>query len=482
MDEAIPWPLSSAPGASPQESGGRLINCSAEPLGDANAAKQVWRRRPGLSMFANLGATPFRGGILVGTLAFIAVGSEIVTVDGAGHVNVCGALPGAGPVTFARDNESPTPSIQCVVPGFGAYSVTTSSVVAFNGGGILPTPNSCCNQDAYIFWSIGDNRIFAAGPNSVATLNALTFTTIQSRPAGNLLRVVPYQGLLHCFTSISLEQWADTAQPFPGFPYSRYNVLDRGLLAANAIAGWEDGFAALHWVGNDCGVYRLTGGAPQKVSSPDLDRLIQKINAAGQASTLYAFAYIIDGKSFWVLSSPTWSWEINLNTDKWNERWSLNGGIQSGPWRASGSVNAFGQWLVGDLQSQSLLYLDRTNAQEVSTPMLMRMESGPVLKFPNRTRIARSDFFFVTGVGESAGASENAVNPQCMIACSRDGGVTWDNPRLRYLGQAANSILRVFGLNWGQSSNMGARWRLDISDPCYAAFTAATMSDDARAK
>ena len=291
-------------------------------------------------------------------------------------------MPGADKVTFARDNEA-TPAIQCVSPSNGAFAVTSSSVTAFDGGGNLPAPNWTAGQDSYIFWGIGDNRVFAAGPNTT-TLNANTFTTIQSRPTGNLLRGVPYQGLMFFFATEFCEIWSDQANPFPAFPYSRYAVIDCGLFGRNAIAGWEDGFGNLQWVGpgpSGLGVYALNGASPQKVSPADLDRLIQQVTPAN-ADTLEAFVYAKEGKNFWVLSSPTWTWEFNLNTQKWNERASLSAG-QFGRWRATGpSLNAFGDWLCGDTLSTQLLYVDPSNQQEVGSPVLFWMESAPVLKFP----------------------------------------------------------------------------------------------------
>lgn len=474
----VPWPTSSSPGASPQESGGRLINCAAEPLGEANANKTVWRRRAGLTSFTDLALSGYRGGIVVDNLAYIAVNTKIVTVDTTGTVSVAGNLPGTDRVTFARDNESPTPSIQCVSPANGAFAVTSSSVTTFNGGGVLPAPNSVCAQDGYFFWGIGDNRIFAAGPNST-TVNALTFITVQSRATGNLLRVVPYQGLLFAFAQNFCEVWADTANPFPGFPYSRYAVIDRGLFGRNAIAGFEDGFGQLYWVGDDFGVYTLNGTSPVKVSPPDLDRLIQAVGIAN-ADTLQASCYIEGGKSFWALSSPTWTWEFNINTKRWNERASLSAGL-FGSWRAVGSLLAFGKWMVGDALSTKLLFVDPTTQQEVGTPLRMRMESGPVVSFPNRTSIARGDFNFVTGVGQSGLSTQTGQAPQCAISCSRDGGVTWDNQRLRALGAQADGMQRVYATRFGQSSSYGPRFRIDISDEVYAAFSGATVSSDIRA-
>lgn len=475
----IPWPLSSAPGANPQEGAGRLINCTAEPLGDAQGGRPVWRRRPGLSSFCDLAISGYRGGILVNNLAFIAVGTSIVTVTSGGAVTSAGTLPGSDRVSFARDNESPTPSIQCVSPANGAFAVTSSSVTSFNGGGVLPAPNCVASQDGYFFWGIGDNRVFAAGPNSTS-LNALTFITVQSRATGNLLRIVPYQGLLFIFAQNFCEIWQDTSNPFPGFPYSRLAVLDRGLYGRNAIAGFEDGFGQLFWVGDDAKVHGLNGTSVTDVSPPDLDRLIQAIPASN-VDALQASCYIADGKPFWSLSYGTnWTWEFNINTGKWNERQSWNAGQFQG-WRAVGSLLAFGKWLVGDNLSTHLLSIDTTTQQEFGNPLRMRLESGPVKNFPNRTTIARADFDFVTGVGQEALTTQTGQNPNCAVSCSRDGGLNWDTPRIRPLGAQANGLQRVYATRFGQSSNHGPRFRIDVSDEVYASFMGGTCSADARA-
>lgn len=475
----IPWPLSNAPGGDPQESAGRLFNCDAEPLGKENPSGTKWTRCAGLSTFANLGVAGFRGGILVGSLAYIAVGTSIVTVNSSGTVNTAGALPGSDQVTFARDNETP-PAIQCVSPSQGAFSVTSGSVTSFNGGGVLPAPTCVWSQDGYFFWGIGDNRVFAAGPNST-TVNALTFTTIQSRSTGNLLRGVPYQGLSYIFAQNFCEVWADTAQPFPAFPYSRYAVIDRGLFGANAIAGYQDGFGQLYWVGDDCAVYGLNGVAPQKVSPPDLDRMIQGVPQASAAS-LQASCYIANGKPFWSLSYGTnWTWEFNINTGKWKQRESWNAG-QFQAWRASGtSLLAFDRWLMGDTLSNNLLYVDPTTQQECGNPLRMRMESAPVKEFPKRSTIARADFDFVVGVGQNALTTQTGQSPQVAISCSRDGGLNWDPERICSLGKQAHTIARVYATRFGQATNHGPRFRIDLSDEVYASFMGATCSDRLRA-
>jgi len=478
----IPFALSSAPGASAQESGGRLINCYTEPLGDAapkdsEGKSVVWRRSPGLALFATSGQTGFRGGILVNNLVFAAFSGKLVTVDNAGVVTVVGNLPGTKRVTFARNNTTPTPEIQCVDPDNGAFAVTTGSVTTFNGGGNLPVPNSVFGQDDYFFWTIADGRAFAAGPNSV-TVNTQTFTTIRSRGNDTLLRGVPYLGVALFLKQKSIEVYHNTAETAPKFPYSRLKVIDRGLLGRNAIAGWEDGFARPHWVGDDFAVYRLNGLEPEKVSPPDLDRLIAatgKTNPDGIEASCYVHA----GHLFWALSAPTWSWEFNLSTEKWNERDSFSAGLFT-RWRATGGLNAFGKWIAGDLQTGNLAAIDDTVFNELGSPLRMRLESGLVQGFPVRQRVARADFNFVAGVGKASGTASQR-NPRVAVSWSRDGGVHWGNALLRELGEQAQGRRRVFVTNAGQAEPIGHRWRLDVSDDVYAALMGGTQSINARA-
>lgn len=482
----IPWPLSSAPGATPQESAGRLINCYAEPLGDTGPAKQTWRGSPGLTQFAVTGFTGYRGSILVNNLAFVALANKVVTVDKNGTVTVVGTLTGTKHVTWARNTLAPTPIIQCVDLDNGAFEVTTGAVAPFNGGGNLPQPNSIAFQDGYFFWTIGDGRVFASGINA-DTVNALTSTTIQSHAQDLLLRGIPYKGLMLFFKTASCEIWVDQANAVPAFPYSRLSVIDRGLLGTNAIAGWEDGFGKLLWVADDFGVYQFGsdnaglyqsayGLQPLKVSPPDLDRLIK----AADPTTLEASCYVHAGHSFWALSSPTWSWEFNISTQKWNERASLNAGLL-GRWRATGGFNAFGKWICGDTITGNLGYIDDTAFTEFGNPLLARMESGPVRDFPMRLRCARADFDFATGVGITGTTLDNAINPQTAISWSRDDGITWGNPLMRKLGSQAQSERRVMLMPNVLAGPQGLRWRWDIADPVYRGFIGATMSADPRA-
>jgi hypothetical protein len=461
----IPWPLSSFPGANPQEGSGRLINCYVEPVGDpalpTGPSRFLWRRSPGLTQFATTAeaANTYRGGLIVNNLSY-EVWANVYTATSAGVMTSLGALAGTKKVSIAR-NQAAAPDVVAVDIDNGAFLFTAAGVPAapgsYNGGGNLPQPNSVCFQDGYFFYTIGDGRCFASPLNSVGTINTQTFITCQAKSDVSLFRGIPYSGLLWLFTSGDCEIWQDAAGVAPAFPYARMFVLEYGLIQPNAIAGWETGFSELIWVAQDFGVYWNTPGtfAPIKVSPPDLDRLIEAEARAGHniEASCYAFA----GRKFWVLDTPSWTWEFNLSTKKWNERFSLATTGLQGRWRASGAHPAFGKWLVGDRQSGNLLFVDSQNYTENFSPQLFRMESGPVKDFPQSLRIARADFDFDTGVGQNVGN----VTTQVTGAAAGTGGVI----RLAVKqtgGMTTNDIVNVSGVTGTTEANAG--WPVTVVD------------------
>jgi hypothetical protein len=474
----IPFPLSTFPGSTPQESAGRLINCHAEPLGPGGPSKAAYHRQPGLSQFAVTGQTGYRGGLIVNNLAYEIFSGNASTVDTNGVVTSLGALPGTGKISIARNQAAPNPNIVVVDTANGAFDLTSGAPVAYTGAGNLPAPVAVAFQDSYFHFLIADCRIFASGVNAL-TQNSQTFVKMQSRADAVGQRVIAFAGLLFGFMDTGCEVWQDTAQPAPAYPYSRLVVIPYGLLQRTAIAGFEAGFDTLLWIAQDYGVYILPYGSlePTKVSPPDLDRLIQAQNKAGNVleASVYAFA----GKKFWTLSSPAWTWEFNLGSKQWNERTSLvtATGIE-GRWRATGGHPAFGKWLMGDTQGGTLAFLDDTVITELGAPMLRRIESSPVADFPNRLRVARADFNYSTGAGIATGAAPNIVNPSVAVSWSDDDGINWQNPILRSLGLQGKSFrTRISVKNTGMSGPQARRWRLDDTD-CAAPFMSATQSDD----
>ena len=321
-------------------------------------------------------------------------------------------------------------------------------------------------MDGFFIFTSGDGTIQASGLNDV-TIATTDKTKEQAKPGG-LTRGLPFNGQYYVWGPSFGAVYSNTAQP-TGFPFTRSYVIQRGLIGPYAVAGHEDGFgSALIWVADDNSVVQHNGTPlPQKISPPDLDRLIA---AVSDKSTLEASVYIAGGHPKWRLTCAAFTWEFDLGTQKWNEATSY-GQTRT---RAVGGHNAFGKWITGDTQAGQLIYIDPTNYQELTNPLQFMIESGPVVNFPNRTKVARADFNFVTGIGQATGVDPTQTTPSVGISWSDDGGITWSRELVRQLGAQATPQ-RITILRSGMTGVQGRRWRCRVSDAVYVGFLGATQ-------
>src|SRR5262249_23827268 len=294
MMVAIPFPSTSAPGKRPHESAGRLLNAYREPLLAGARSNNVWRRAPGLKQWVSTSQSGFRGALQVGATLYAAWAGKVRRFDSAGNETAAGNLAGTKKVFFACNNKA-TPDIIAVDPDNGAFVVTPGSVSAYPDPD-LPTPCDVCQLDGYFFFAIGDGRCFASALNDTA-VDALCFTTCAGKPDG-LLRAVPWGDLYLCGSG-SIEVYHDTAEPPPGFPFSRVTLIPRGLIGRYAISGYEDGLGkGMVFVGDDGVVYALNGYQPTKISTPDVDRAIRAwLDAGGEGDDFELSPYVVAGHS-----------------------------------------------------------------------------------------------------------------------------------------------------------------------------------------
>lgn len=470
------FPSSSSPGIRPNEGGGRLLNCYAEKLSAGAPAEYIIRRAPGLERFATQATAGYRGGMLALGDLFFAVSGSLQRTDSDGVVTTVGALAGSLPVTFARNNKTPTPD-NVVVTQNGAFTFTPASVTTLVEPN-LPQPNSVTFLDSFFFFSIADGRCFASGINDT-TVSSVDFVNTEAKSDG-LVRAVAYDRDLYLMGEKTIEVFGGEINAV-GFPFNRVAVIPRGLLAATAVAGWEDGFGSgLLWVADDHRVHKLVGYGSQPVSPPELDNLIEDLTPE-QHVELDACVYVIGGHPCWVLSGPTFTWVHDLTPqyNNWHERASYLGQR----WRLKGNiVQAFGgKWIGGDTESGNLMHVSKTAYEEDGDPLVFQVDSIAMEAFSQRVRVPLVDFNFDRGEGLLLGRDPVERNPHVEVSWSDDGGSNYSTPLLRPLGPYAVTKGLVRVARTGLSGPQGRRWRLTVSDPVYVGLLVGEMQAEARA-
>jgi hypothetical protein len=385
-------------------------------------------------------------------------------------------LAGDDDIFIARNNAAPTPHVAVIADG-------SPFEVDISGGTVDPysdadvgSPNSVSFHDGYFMFTYGNGDIQASGINSLS-INTLDKTRAESNPDG-LIRAWSYQGILYAAGEKTIETFGPPINA-TGFPLTRIGYhITPGLIAPHAVAGFEPEFGNPPiYVGSDNTVrwLRSLTAQPEKISTPDLDRLI---SAVTDKSTLKASVYISAGHAFWQLSSETWTWVFALNSLTWHER---NSYLLPRS-RMVHSIFAFNRWITGDRASGRLLRVDPLLFTEADNPFIATLESGPVKNFPNRTAVKRADFDFTTGVGIAGGADPDQTNPQIEVSWSDDGGLTFSPPWFRPLGAQAQAETRVMIVGTlGVAGPMGRRWRLKLPNAVHLGFMGATQNEQVRA-
>lgn len=470
---AINFPVTTSPGRTTSEGAGRLINCRAEALGEGAQAGYVRHRVPGIASWGTSSETGLRGTLVVGSTVYAAFASRVVKwASSAGGASAAvGDLAGTDRVFFARNNKRPTPDIVLVCQA-GAFKMVSDVISDLNDAD-LPSPTDVCFLDGYFFFGIADGRCFASGLNAI-TVGANDFITAEAK-SDTLYRVVPWNGQLMICNSGSIEVWAGQPVNDTGFPFNRVAVIQRGIAGQGAIAGYQDGFGkSLFFVGDDNSVHQLVGYTPQKISPPDLDRLIE---AVSDKSTIDMCVYNVGSHPVLVVASPSWTWEFDLSGPAWNERQSY----LDTHWRGTRAFYAYGKWLCGDLSSGNIGEITNTVSTEFGETLVAEAWSLPVQKFPNRIRCPRADFNFSTGVGLETGSDPNETDPNIEVSYSDDGGYSFSTPRTRQLGRQGKPRSRVTTFNNGMSGPQGRIWKVRMADPRHFGLMSGEMSAELRA-
>jgi hypothetical protein len=453
---AVDFGHTSNPDLSGFGSNQRLLNAYPEALGQAAKSPLPIYGVPGTSRF-DTGVTglngPCRGMLFVsGKGLYVVAGTAAALFDDQGNATLVSGSIGGSTMVIMAANQRPSPQIGIVADNLYYVLDTAANTVSQPNIPSLPPPNSVTFLDGYLVFSIADGRIFHTALNDALTVNALSFATASSRPDG-LRRIVTHRGALIALGETSLEIWEDAGTT--PFAFARIRAdIDIGCIAAQTVATVGD---ALIWVDHNGVVRQLTASEPVRISTHALERAISNLSW-NERRALRAIYTHFNGHDFYAVTSPYWSWELDLATGLWHER--VSGGLSN--WFAQGFSSFNGKVVIGSSLDASLHVLNGASQTESGNPYLLLAQSAPLHDFPRGLIVDQLDVDIIPGAGIT-GADADAANPKLMLDWSDDGGRTWTGGRVASLGRVGERHAAASFHQLGVTLRAGRTFRLSSS-------------------
>jgi hypothetical protein len=391
-----------------------------------------------------------RGATKMAGIGYTVKGSSLYSFDANGSTTLIGSISGTERCIFANDGFN----LIIVVPARIVYMYDGSTLSAVTDSNIVGSIAVTYLNSQMIYTKPDLFVIADAGiPNVASGLNA---ANADSKP-DKLVHAYAFQQNIFMIGAGSVEPWWNTGEGNPPAARLDGQIIEVGCAATYSIANTDD---ALYWLGDDGSVYRLSGGAKEKVSSAAISHAID-----GYSDVSDAIGYTLtkEGQNFYVLTFPsedkTWALSEELGNKGWFE---LSSGTNSGMYQATSHVSVYGKnWAVDDVGLYQLDINTYTNGGEtIQRRRTMGVISGQVFnKRGASVQLSKIKLLMETGVGLISGQGED---PQIILELSFDGGNSWKDYGFARVGRMGEWSIQV---------------EFDILDTFYEAIPRITTSD-----
>ena len=414
---------------------------------------------PGCSTYTTLDGA-IRGQTEVDGVHYVVAGSSLYRMAGAEATNL-GTVRGTGTVQIVPNRFEIGIVARPRLYVLNRETEAFSEVTATDDNGFPGADWLCCLNGLGIFGEPGGDRFNVTGLHEFGSINPTDVATAESRSDPLVVGVV-MSGSLYLMGRDTVELWDNTATG--DFPLTRSLVVDIGAVARETVKviGSEVYFigrVAADGLGQT-GVFKLRGGAPVKVSTPPVDRLIEKAAREGNISLASALVWGVDGHVFYRLTTSAGSVEFDLTTETWVR-------VGSGVWlddaeplpsTLTSYVNVAGRGLFGDGEGR-LLEVDFT-ADSIGGDTFVRE-----FTCPTTGELGKVTIIDAVEVECQTGAGQIGRDPVIYEMHSKDGSHTWSMPLAGTVQQQGRYGRRVRWDRLGIANDWIFRFRMTDASP-----------------
>lgn len=429
-----------------------MVNCYLEQAPPQAKTFAAVIQAQGIKDFATVGSGNTRGGIVVNGVLYSVVGEVLYRIPESGTAVALGTVPGTAYVDMAGDETH----LMLVTSMLGYY--WNGSTVQRITDPDFPGAEWVEALDGYfIIGAPHSGKFYISSNRNPAEWDGLDFASAERYP-DDLVGAIVNLGELILFGRESFEIWSDTGNS--DFPLEQVGngVGEVGLISRYACA--KAGNVVI-FIGNDGKVYQLNGYAPQIISIPGIEQLIED----APDKSCFSMAWSEGGHKFVAFSFDSATIVYDLSTQLWHRRRSL--GFDR--WRPLFILRCYDQWFVGDFYTNRLGTLDPETFIEWDDVLWCSATSPPITTDNRRMNHSRLELVFESGVGVNSGRGQD---PQVMLDWSDDGGRTWSAQRFRSLGKIGRFRTRTMWNQLGQARDRVYRYQ--ISDPVRRTLMLAT--------
>lgn len=435
-------------------SSARLLNCyaAANPPGAKTPYRLV--RAPGIEAWTTVGNGPIW--LLYRALGYLWAisGSELYRIDSNKTATLIGSI---GSVSGPQDLDIASNASSVVIvnnPDAYYYDGTTFGQITDTDFTSRGAGDVEFVDNFLLFREPNSGRFFGADVGSATSFDALDFATAEALPDNlNGMKTDHRQVILA--GDESMELWENAGSS--GFPFRRVinGMVELGCLNGRTLTKCDN---SVFWLASDYTVRRLDGVTPVRVSQDGIEQAL----SSATVSQARGWAYSQEGHIFYVLSVPEGAFVYDATTKEWHERGSYGYDY----WLAGTHAQAFGLELVGHSLSNKIGAIKPTVYAEWGEIQRMEWTYQSIYGDGARVFHDRLEVVLEAGVGLTTGQGSE---PEMMLLCSDNGGITFENVANRNFGAIGEYDTGVY---WQQLGSAFQRvYRCAVSDPVPVVVT-----------
>jgi hypothetical protein len=441
---------------SPYVTAKELVNMYCETRPSGEKSMMVAYRTPGLQLFTDTSSTsPCRGMHSFDSRdqAFVVFSNGLYQLSGTGSLTFIGSLDTySGRVSIA-DN-----GVQImIVDGTSGYIYNTNTLVFakitdvdFPAG---PT-TVCFLTGRFVITLTNSSRFYWSDVYDGLSWDALNFANSETSPDPNVA-IWANNGQLVIFGSRTTEYWGNSGSSDSPFTLINGTATEWGLASTWSVAKYDNSVACL--IKNRMGqvmVAKIAGYLPQKISTPDMDAIINSYATVNDAT---AYSYMLGGHAMYVINFPSagYTWMYDGLTSIWTKLRSFGETRH----RSEIGMSYLNYTIVSDFYYGKLYQLLPTVKTDNGDQIDAWITSETVVS-PDLDRFSVDKFRADMQVGQG---TTNIENPQVGLSISRDNGNTFGAEMMRNIGPVGTYSNTVDWTRLGVARNFV--FKLRVTDP-----------------